>query len=275
MHEKAIYDVAAGYYLSEDHFFAATCASYRRHSAGINTYFAGETSVPWNMLFIRVGNAPLRVAMGEVVDLIRATSIPIRMAVPQERLDGLRDVLVGLGFQPVEKSIAMVRHVSCFAPSVSEEGVQISLTRNLNDWAVPLGDAFCTPSETVTQYQARHQRALDVDESLYHFTLSVDGQVGCSLTLSLCEGEARLSDVGTLTGFRGRGYATQLIQAALLHAWSLGARRCFLEASMAAVPLYRRLGFQPLFDYASFVRGADVKTPFLPGRDPQASTDIA
>lgn len=255
MHVNAAYDLTARYYLTEDHFFAATCARYRRHSAGINTYFAEDDSTPWNMLFIRVGSAALGEATQVILALIRRTVTPVRIVIPEVQVDGLRDTLTGLGFEPAEQSTTMVLPLPRFASSISKDSVQISLTRNLNEWAIALGSAFSISPETVANYQARHQRALDADEALYHFTLSVEGQVSCSLTLSLCEGEARLSDVGALAGFRGRGYATRLIQAALLHASDLGARRCFLEGSMMAVPLYRKLGFQRLFDCASFVRG--------------------
>ncbi|PKH24095.1 GNAT family N-acetyltransferase [Pseudomonas fluorescens] len=255
MYAKAATDIPALYYLTEDHFFATTCAMYRRHAAGINTYFAEENSSPWNTLFIRVGSAPLHEATQVILELIRRNVAPIRIVIPEVQVDGLRGALTGLGFEPAEKSTTMVLPLARFAPSISEEAVQISLTCDLNEWANPLGSVFSISPQTVADYQARHQRALDADEALYHFILSAEGQVRCSLTLSLCEGEARLSDVGTLIGFRARGYATRLIQAALLHASGLGARRCFLEGSMMAVPLYQKLGFQRLFDCASFVRG--------------------
>ncbi|AZF09722.1 acetyltransferase, GNAT family [Pseudomonas sp. R2-37-08W] len=256
MHAKNAHDLFARYDLTEAHFFAATCAMYCRHSAGISTYFAEEHCAPWNMLFIRLGSDPLCEATELPLELIRRTLIPIRIVIPQEQVDGLRDVLAQLGFQPAEETTAMVLSLARLAPLINEEGVQISLTRNLNEWATPLDSAFLIAPKAVAHYQARHQRSLDAGEALYHFTLSVEGQVSCSLTLSLCEGEARLSDVGTRVGFRGRGYATRLIQAALLHASGLGARRCFLEASTAAVALYGKLGFQRLFDCASFIRAA-------------------
>ncbi len=255
MYAEAACDIPALYYLTEDHFFAATCAVYRRHAAGINTYLAEENSTPWNTLFIRVGCAPLRETTPMILQLIRRTVMPIRIVMPEVQVDELRETLTELGFEPAEKSSTMVLPLARCGPSISEEAVQISLTRDLNEWASPLGSAFSISPETVVHYQARHQRALDAGEALYHFILSVEGQVGCALTLSVCEGQARLSDVGTLVGFRARGYATRLIQSALLHASGLGARRCFLEGSMMAVPLYQKLGFQRLFDCVSFVRG--------------------
>ena len=256
MYADAACDLSTRYHLTEDHYFAATCTLHRRYSAGINAYFIDEHFVPWNLLFIRVGSAPLGEAMVQPLELIRRTLIEIRVVIHEEKVQGLREVLTGLDFQPAEKTTVMVLQLSRFVPSKSEGGVQISLTRDLNAWAIPLGNAFAMLPESVVHYQERHQRALEADETLYHFTLSVEGQVSSSLTLSLCKGEARLNDVGTLISFRGRGYATQLIQAALLHAAALGANRCFLEASEGAVPLYCKLGFERLFDYQSFTRQA-------------------
>ena len=255
MHAQTAPDLPALYHLTEEHYFAATCAMHRHYSAALNAYLNDEFSGPGDLLFIRVGSAPLGEATAALLELIRRISIEIRVVIHQEKVDGLCGALTGLGFQPAEQTTAMVLELSRFIPSKREEEVQICLTRELSEWAIPLGSAYSMLPENLVHYQARHQRALDADESLYHFILSAEGQVSSSLSLTLCEGEARLNDVGTLVGARGRGYATRLIQAALLHAARLGACRCFLEASDSAVPLYRRLGFEPLFDYQAFTRG--------------------
>ena len=256
MHLDAACDLPTRYHLTEHHYFAATCPLHRRYSADINAYFTDEHAGSCDLLFVRVGSAALDEAMAAPLDLVRRLSLDIRIVVHEQRVVGLYEVLTGFGFQPAEQTTAMVLELPLFVPAMSEEDVQIKLTRNLNEWAVPLRSAYSMQPDIAVHYQARHQRALDADETLYHFTLSAEGQVRGSLTLSLCEDEARLNDVGTLSGFGGRGYATRLIQVALLHAVSLGARRCFLEASMGAISLYQKLGFERLFDYQAFTRGA-------------------
>lgn len=254
MHADAACDLPALYHQTEEHFFAATCVMHRRYGAGINAYFTDEPSNPWNLLLIRVGSAQSGDAMAAPLDLICNTSTDIRAVIHEEQVEALCEVLAGLGFQAAEKTTAMVFDLSRLVPSTGDGQLQISLTRNMNEWAVPLGSAFSIPPEIVANYQARHQRALDAGQRLYHFTLSAEGQVRGSLTLSMSEGDAWLSDVGTIASFRGRGYGTRLIHAALLHASGLGAQRCFLEASTDALSLYRKLGFERLFDYTSFVR---------------------
>ena len=255
MHVNADCDLTALYHQTEDHYFAATCSLHRRYNACINAYFTDGYFEPANLLFIRVGSTPMGDAMAAPMELIRCILMNTRIVIHEEKVAQVGTVLMGLGFQAAEKTTAMALDLSRLVSSERDSTVQVSLTRNLDGWAAPLGSAFLLPPEWVTRYQARHQRALDVGQALYHFTLSTEGQVRCSLTLSMCNGEARLNDVGTITEFRAKGYATQLIQTALLHASSLGARRCFLEATTQGVSVYRKLGFEDLFDYQSFVRG--------------------
>ncbi|WP_306100205.1 MULTISPECIES: GNAT family N-acetyltransferase [unclassified Pseudomonas] len=255
MHADTACDLPALYHQTEDHYFAATCSLHRRYNACINAYFTDDYFDPWNLLFIRVGSAPMGGAMAVPMDLLRRIFLDTRVVIHEEKVGLIAEALMGMGFQPAEKTTAMVLDLSSLVSSTDDSSVQISLTRNLADWAVPLGNAFSMPPEGIARYQARHQRALETGQSLHHFILSTEGQVRCSLTLSLCNGEARLNDVGTLVGFRTRGYATRLIQAALRHASSLGARRCFLEATMDGISVYRKLGFEGLFDYQSFIRG--------------------
>ncbi|KAE9650855.1 GNAT family N-acetyltransferase [Pseudomonas sp. PB105] len=253
-------DLPTLYYRTEDHFFTVTCPLRRRYGACITAYFTDLFRNPSNLLLIRVGNAPSGDAMTEPLGLIRRTCLAIQVVIHEEKVEGVHEALTELGLQPAERTTTMALELSRRVPSVSERFAQISLTRNLNDWALPIGNAFAVPPEVVAHYQARHQRALDAGHSLHHFTLSVEERVACSLTLSLCDGVARLNDVGTIKEFRGQGHATQLINAALLHASNLGAQRCFLEASMAGRSLYSTLGFKPLFDYQYFNRGAVAGT---------------
>ena len=254
MHANAACDLATLYHQTEDHYFATTCALHRRYNACINAYFTDEYFEPLNLLFIRVGSAPMGEAMAAPMELIRRILLDTRIVIHEEKIEGLGEELMGLGFEAAEKTTAMVLDMSRLVSSSDDSSVQISLTRNLDDWAVPLGNAFSLLPQGVARYQARHRRALETGQALYHFTLFTEGQVRCSLTLSMCNGEARLNDIGTIADFRARGYGTRLIQAALLHASSLGAQRCFLEASMAGISLYRKLGFERLFDYQSFIR---------------------
>lgn len=252
-------DLHTLYRRTEDYFFALLCLLHRRFSADTCAYFTAQKSSPFNVMFIRVGSHTPDDAMEAALDLMRHTSLEIRAVLHEQKVAALYEVLTSLGFHAAETTTAMVLRLSDFVSLPSERAEQVGLTRDLNEWIVPVGNAFSLAPEVAAHYQARHQQALDTEQALYHFSLSTEGQIRCSLTLSMCEGEARLSDVATLADVRGKGYGTRLIQAALLHAASLGAQRCFLEATASGISVYRKLGFEPLYNCQAFVRG-----PILP-----------
>lgn len=243
------------YLQTEAHFFGAICPTHLQCSASTNAYFTGELFSPFNLLFIRVASAPRDDSLAMSLGLIRGAVEEIRIVIHENEVEALRGELMALGFQNAERTTAMVFELARLVPTIGDSPVQINLTRNMHDWAVPIGSAFLRPPQVVAYYQAQHQRALDAGQALYHFTLSMEGQVLCSLTLSICGREARLNDIGTLVAFRRKGYGTRLIHAAMLYASSLGAQRCFLEAMEGSVSLYRQLGFEDLFEFHAFVRG--------------------
>ncbi|MBP1128284.1 MULTISPECIES: GNAT family N-acetyltransferase [Pseudomonas] len=248
-------ELSALYQKTDEHFYSATCLPYRCYGSCVSTYFIDESDGPQNLLIVRLGCVPSSAELAAALALIRRTTLPIRLVMHEQKVETLRELLTGLGFRAADVTSAMALQLLPFTSMQCNGAVQISLTRNLTQWAVPLVSAFSSTPVEVAHYQQRHERALEAGEALYHFVLSADGQVASSLTLSMCDGAARINDFGTVAGFRGKGYGTRLIQTALLHAWRLGGRFCFLEATSAATSLYRALGFERLFDYQTFVRG--------------------
>lgn len=245
----------ARYHCAEEYFFAAICSAHRRFNACVNLYLTDERHSAWNLLLVRLGSAPLGEAMRECTALMRASHVPIRLVVRQEHVEGLAGTLETLGCVEIAASAAMVLDLAEFAaaPHAGSAG-EISVTRNLAEWAGPVGSAFGLPGEATAHYQARHQQALDRGAHFYHFILSTEGKTLSALTLTLCDGLARLNDIGTDPAHRRNGYSTRLIHAALAHATQLGARWVFLEASAQGLSLYHTLGFRRLFEYRSFVR---------------------
>lgn len=255
MHVPHDADLLALYQQTDEHFFSATCPKHRRYGADVSAYLIDEYANPFNQLCVRVGSAPLDGALAGTLDRICHISLPIRVVIHEEQVEGVGELLSTLAFQPVEKTTVMVLELSRFVTARNERFLDVSLTRDLNEWAAPLSSAFSIPPEQVAHYQARHQRALDADLGVQHFTLAVDGRVVSSLTLSIGNGVARLNDFGTVPNARAKGYGTRLLQAVLLHAADAGIRYCFLEATTGAISLYGKLGFERLFDNQAFVRG--------------------
>jgi len=87
------------------------------------------------------------------------------------------------------------------------------------------------------------------------FAVKVDGEVVSYTDLYQDGPEAQVEDVGTLHEYRGRGYATAVVLAAIHAARERGAEFVFLVADYEDWPkeLYRRLGFDELGYYLKFV----------------------
>ena len=72
--------------------------------------------------------------------------------------------------------------------------------------------------------------------------------------LSVAGGAAGIYAVVTTPTVRGRGYGTAMTRHALEAGRSLGMRIATLQATALGLPVYRRLGFETLFEYRLFVR---------------------
>ena len=118
---------------------------------------------------------------------------------------------------------------------------------NLNDWIIPLVEAFESTLELCTQYAASHARALSKGANFHHFTAYENNHPVSSVTLSVNEHNARIDDAGTLPAYQNQGYATALMNHVLSEAQKMGCTHCFLEASDQGLSVYEKIGFQPLF----------------------------
>ncbi|MBD2780986.1 GNAT family N-acetyltransferase [Xenorhabdus sp. 38] len=125
----------------------------------------------------------------------------------------------------------------------------------LSDWAGPIKSAFEIGDLLSEQYQQCHQAALDAGKDLQHYTLYVEGKPVCALTLSKQDNIIRLDEIGTLVEEQRKGYASALIIHVLNEAKQQGVTACYLEASQDGNGVYQRIGFKPLFEYQSFIRG--------------------
>jgi ribosomal protein S18 acetylase RimI-like enzyme len=87
------------------------------------------------------------------------------------------------------------------------------------------------------------------------FAVAVDGEVVSYTDLYLRDGLAQIEDVGTLPEYRGHGYASAVVLAAVEEARRSGAGLVFLFADAEDWPkqLYRRLGFDQLGYYVKFL----------------------
>lgn len=80
----------------------------------------------------------------------------------------------------------------------------------------------------------------------------IDGRPVASSRISIGGGVAGLYAVATLPDVRGRGIGRAMTLAALDAGRALGYRIGVLQASDSGLPVYRRLGFRTMFDYAVY-----------------------
>lgn len=80
----------------------------------------------------------------------------------------------------------------------------------------------------------------------------LDGRPVATSRVSIGGGVAGLYAVATLPDVRGRGIGRAMTLAALEAGRSLGYRIGVLQASDEGLPVYRRIGFRTMFDYAVY-----------------------
>jgi N-acetylglutamate synthase len=76
---------------------------------------------------------------------------------------------------------------------------------------------------------------------------------GFSVTLGSCTG---IFSVATVPGARGRGYGTAVTARAVADGLAAGSAWCWLEASAAGLPVYRRVGFRVIEPRRNWVSGS-------------------
>lgn len=175
--------------------------------------------------------------------------------------DVVEQLLEDHGLELVDKGVAMAISINDFQfPSIESLLTIKKVEGDLNVWSIPLNHAFEATPEITDTYTTRHAQASQENAHLYHFSGFINDTVICSLSLSLCDDHARIDDVATMPAYQKRGYATQLMYAALQHAQRLNTKICFLEASTDGLSLYKRMGFEQLFiNHYYEPRGIDVR----------------
>ena len=152
------------------------------------------------------------------------------------------------GYLPNGQSVSMGMEIDPANALTNHDQLDIRLeTGALHNWMQPLISAFESTEDICKAYATLHEQALTQGLNLFHFTLYIDNCPASSLTLTLHDGVARIDDMGTMTPFQGKGYATHLMHYALQEATRRGARYCCLESSDSGLALYEKIGFQALF----------------------------
>ncbi|WOC15914.1 GNAT family N-acetyltransferase [Pseudochrobactrum sp. MP213Fo] len=247
------------YHQAEDYFFSSISLNHTHYADRAAAYLTGVNSESLNPLIIRCTGAESDSDLRAGIGLFDAAGQLFSVAVPDDALDTIDNQLLACGLAAVYQTTAMYLVMDDFTPHHSSisagDGAIITRTDdNLIDWVLPLESAFEGTPELTVEYRLRHQAALDRNRQFAHFSLYSENRPVCSLTLTMDHQIARLDDIGTQEAFQGRGYASALIQHALMHARLNNTKLCFLEASVQGAGLYQKAGFKNLFGYTAYQR---------------------
>jgi hypothetical protein len=160
----------------------------------------------------------------------------------------LPDTMPSLSPPQAEQGIAMFLSLENYTfPFVIPTITIKDMRNNLGLWSIPLIQGFNLVPKIIEVYTLRPQPINNVKEKIFHYSGLIHGQPICSLSLSLLGDKARIDDLATIPAYQRKGYATQLIYAALKQAQYFNARYCFLDASALGLSVYKKIGFVPCY----------------------------
>jgi GNAT superfamily N-acetyltransferase len=233
------------FYEAERSFFEALSQESVHIEGLADAYVTGIPTANFNLAVLRHKSI---VCIEKFKALYARYQLPWALILPTQVLDQtLEDWLRQNHFMFQERSMALGLSLKDYIASDPKPTLQIRESF-LEDWGLPLESAFESTRPFTHLYKHAHARALQNNARFHHFTLHKNGHPVSSLTLSFSGTHARLDDVATQKEYQRRGYAEHLIRHALAFAKTQGATDCFLEASSEGLSLYKKIGFQPLFE---------------------------
>lgn len=161
-------------------------------------------------------------------------------------LADLHQALRALGYLPQQPTLTMVGSV-CHWPATTQ-GLTAQLSKTPTEaWQSVYLSADFDPIDG-----ANRIRALSRSQCLVYASLANAAGVMAAGTASFSQGWVSLHGMRTLARERGKGCASALIAALGQEARTRNTERCFLqveEGNIAAIRLYRSLGFQTAWLY--------------------------
>lgn len=244
---------------AEDYFFKNISSKFLEIGSEAIAYMTGVEVADLNLVYIYQKTASLEKILNQSKDFYDQDKLSFNVLIPEDYCSTeIEKLFKTLGYERKETSVAMTLQLNNLIlknQTTLNEVIEIKENNNhLDQWMVPLISAFGSTFNITEQYAKTHEQALKKNIKLHHFSLYQNNKPIASMTLSLNNKIARIDDVGTLPEFQGRGYATKLMQHALLEAKKLGASHCFLEASESGLSIYQQLGFKPLFKNHIYAR---------------------
>lgn len=174
---------------------------------------------------------------------------------------GIRLLNAGLRFEGTAPAMAMdleaLPRDEARPPGLAIEPVrdEATLREFIGVLALEMGTPEGSPNPAAHHHAALLRTippALAGERIALRYLGRLDGRAVATSRISIGGGVAGLYAVATLPDVRGRGIGRAMTLAALDAGRALGYRIGVLQASDSGFPVYRRLGFRTMFDYAVY-----------------------
>lgn len=166
---------------------------------------------------------------------------------PADQPANLGDLLISAGFAPAETEIAMAADLASLPAAPVPVGLEIRRARSateLHDFACVVAANWDPPDPEVLRFYALTAPALlEPDAPLGFYVGYLAGEPVASAELTLGGGVAGLYSICTLEAYRRQGIGTAMALQPLLDARASGVATAVLQAAVAGVGIYTRVGF--------------------------------
>jgi len=239
------------FFRSADYFFKSISSHNLDFGKIGKAYMTGVATPTLNPLFIFNNEAHIDNTIAEAIKFYNAHQLPWSLIIPEDlalQLDILNFTSSMKNFYLAHQSNCMFIDLRQYHHTSLNIHLEIRHVNNhLDEWIIPLIEAFDSTPAIGYQYLQAHQKTLDSKASFYHLTANLSNQPVSSLSLSQLQEVIRIDDVGTLPAYQKKGFATTLLRYALNKAIELGARYCVLESSPEGRHMYEKIGFKSIF----------------------------
>ncbi|MGN7824331.1 GNAT family N-acetyltransferase [Chitinophaga sp. 22536] len=199
----------------------------------------------------RVFDVQNTTALTEISTQIKAGLLPDAVTFTASVAEAFGPQLAAAGFQPKMTLQGMIIYLRENPPGACSDKIVFRLAESEAD-----AYSFATIAAGSFNYRvdgAVVARLLGQENKIKVFTGTVDGAPACSGLIYYDEaGNAGLHFIGTLPEFRGKGLAAAMTTRLLQECVEDGRRYCVLHASKAGLPIYTRLGFEPVKEVITY-----------------------
>ncbi len=169
--------------------------------------------------------------------------------------EAVKEELIKNGLTYLGSELGMVLDLNDFqySPTIPEFTVRIVATQEeLKDWLVIFAEVFSLSEDVAKYFEQSIQKRLGSSETEVWFIGYVDDSPVCTAACSINSGISLISNVGTRSPFRKRGYARRITEAAINYATKLYPYPIALHSETES-KIYQNMGFSPVYNYEQYL----------------------